>query len=107
MVETPFTPEFVKIGTDGRFTLPQAYCEKLLWVRGEEPLVVWLLMILPGRFRLLSDSAVVNDPKLAQVRALIVTGSTEVDAPATVFDTNEQASLVGRLIPTTLTPPRP
>jgi hypothetical protein len=107
MVETPFTPEFAKIGSDGRITLPHAYCEKLPWVRGEEAFLVWLLMLIPGRFRLLSDAAVLNEPKLAAVREVIVNGPAEVDVPATVFDANEQASLAGRLIPTTLSPPRP
>jgi hypothetical protein len=107
MVDTPFAPELAKIGSDGRITLPQAYCDKLPWVRGEQALIVWLLMLLPGRFRLLSDAAVLNEPKLAAVRAAIVNGPTEAEVPAIVFDPNEQASLVGRLIPTTLSPPRP
>ena len=78
MVETPFAPELAKIGSDGRITLPQAYCDKLPWVRGDEALLVWLLMLLPGRVRLLSGGAVVNDPKLATVRAVIINRPTEL-----------------------------
>ncbi len=68
---------------------------------------VWLLELVTGRFRLLSDSEAEQDPKLGEIRAAIVDGPGEVDAAATQFESSEMAARLGRLIPATLSPPRP
>jgi hypothetical protein len=68
---------------------------------------VWLLMIEPGRYRVLSDSEVQLDQDLREVRSLIVDGPAPPDGPATAFEPNARAARIGRLILTTLAPPRP
>jgi hypothetical protein len=106
MVETPFAPETVN-SADGRITIPQRYCEKMPWVSGKDPLLVWLLMLVPGRFRMLSDLEVQQDVHLRGIRSVIVDGPTELGSPATAFEPSERAAIIGRLTPTTLFPPRP
>lgn len=107
MVETRFAPEFVNIGAESRITIPQAYCERILWVCGDQIMRVWLLQLVPGRFRLLSDLAVEQNQKLLGLRAAIINGPDETAADATALESGELAALIGRLIPTTLSPPRP
>src|SRR5260370_40723375 len=107
MVETRFAPEFVPISAEARITIPQPYCEKLSWVRGDQTMRVWLLGLVPGRFRLLSDPEVEQNQKLRELRAAIIDGPAEAATDPTAFESNELAALLGRLIPTTLSPPRP
>ena len=105
MVEAaPFRPVFVPAGSDGRVTIPHAWCERIPWVAGDDTLLVWLLMLLPGRFRILSDPEVQQNQSLNDIRSRIVNGPPPIEVPPTAFDPNEMATLVGRLIPTTLAP---
>jgi hypothetical protein len=104
MVEAIFKPVFVPAGSDSRVTIPHAWCERIPWVFGDETLLVWLLMLLPGRFRILSDTEVQQNPGLNDIRSRIVNGPSPTEVPPTAFDRNEIAILVGRLIPTTLAP---
>ncbi|SRR5258708_3913250 len=107
MVEVLFAPEFVPISAEARITIPQPYCEKILWIRGDQIMRVWLLGLVPGRFRLLSDLEVEQSQKLRELRAAIIDGPSDTAPDPTAFESNELAALVGRLIPTTLSPPRP
>jgi hypothetical protein len=104
MVEPSFGPVFVPAGADGRITLPQAWCERLPWLTGAETLLVWLLTLMPGRFRILSDNQVQENMSLNHIRLSIVDGPTPTEVSATAFDPNEKATLIGRLIPTSLAP---
>ena len=79
MVETRFEPEFVDALTDRRITIPQRYIERMSWVEGEKKQVIWFLMLMPGRFRLLSDAQIVQDQKLQEVRSAIVDGPDEIE----------------------------
>ncbi len=99
-----FSPEFMDIEAGRRITIPRQYCEKIPGAFGKDTIPMWLLMLVPGRFRLLSDSAVEQDPRLREVRSSIVDGPVETDVPATAFEPNERAAIIGRLIPTTLAP---
>jgi hypothetical protein len=107
MVEARFAPEITSADPGRRITIPQRYCERLPWIRGGETLSVWLLMLLPGRFRLLSDPEVEKDPRLREIRSVIVGGPEVSDTPPSVFEPSEQAASIGRLIPATLAPPGP
>jgi hypothetical protein len=108
MVEAKFTPEFLEAGKDRRITIPQAYSEKIPWLRDTEtPVRVWLLMMVPGRFRILSDPEVERDPKLALVRSAIIDGPGDAEVALTDFETSERAALIGRLVPATLAGPSP
>lgn len=108
MVEARFVPEFVPSDGGRRITIPRQYCEKVLWICGEQVLSVWLLVIFPGRFRLLSDTEVSQHKPLSEIRSLIVDGSTR-DSSGSIIecDTSQRAARIGRLIPTTLAPPPP
>jgi hypothetical protein len=102
-----FTPEMVSADAGRRIVIPKQYCEKISWVRGEQNLHVWLLSLVPGRFRLLSNPDIDQDTKLREVRTLIEDGPSDHTSLATEFDSSERAALVGRLIPTILSPHPP
>src|ERR1039458_745943 len=104
MVEVPFKPVVVPAGLDGRITIPRAWCERLPWIVGDETLLVWLLMLLPGRFRVLSDMEVQRNTSLNDIRSSVVNGPTPTEVTPTAFDPNEIATLVGRLVPASLSP---
>ena len=107
MVESNFSPAFVHVPTDGRITIPEALRERISWIKGDQPLTVWLLTVLPGRFRLLSETQVGNDAKLSLIRSQLIDGPNEPDLSVTTFEPSERAAVVGRLTCTTLSPPRP
>ena len=107
MVEAPFAPEFISLTADRRFSLPQAYCQKLSWIRGDENMRVWLLQLVPGRFRVLSDSEVDKHERLREIRSIIVNGPAEPGTAPTTFELSNVAALIGRLIPTMLSAPPP
>lgn len=107
MVETPFAPEVVRADSGWRITIPQLYCEEIDWIRGEQVLPVWLLTLSPGRFRIISEEQVTQNENLNQIRSLIVGGLRPPRAETTESEPNPVAARIGRLIPTTLTPPKP
>jgi hypothetical protein len=96
----------VDAGADRRISIPAAFCEKISWLLASEAKLCWLLMIVPGRFRILSDPAVEQDPKLGQVRSLLLDGPSEA-VEATTHEASERAAVVGRLVPIILTGPNP
>lgn len=58
-------------------------------------------MYVPGRFRLMSDSQTEQNEHLREIRSAILEGPTE-NVGATIFESNDRAALLGRLVPTTL-----
>src|ERR1039457_5834994 len=102
MAETSFKPEYAHSGKDRRITLPQHYRSRIAWLEGEAPISAWLLLIQPGRFRLLSDSDIENYERLAAVRSLIIDGPNPVAVRASEFESNARAARIGRLIPITI-----
>jgi hypothetical protein len=107
MVEAIFVPEVISAGTDRRFHLPKAYSDKIPWMSGSASLSAWLLIRVPGRFRLLSDFEVEGDPKLRDLRSRIIEGPHGNEVSPSEFDSNDRAALIGRLVATTLTAPPP
>lgn len=90
-----------------RFSLPQAYCEKLEWVRGADNIRVWLLQLLPGRYCILSESDIAKSEALEEITSRILNGPGPPEPDPAKFLPNEVVALIGRLIPTTLSGPRP
>jgi hypothetical protein len=101
MEEIGFGPIFVQPDA-GRIAIPARYSKRILWLSDSKPLNVWLLMLQPGRFRLLSDGEVTANEEINAIKSLIVDGPEISGISATVFDSPERAVLIGRLIPTTL-----
>jgi hypothetical protein len=105
MAEEFFAPEFVHCGKDRRITIPQRHSKKIAWVVGSsKPIRGWLLLLVPGRFRLLSDSDVERDRRLAEIRSLIIDGPTELGASPVEFDSDSKAAVIGRLVPVFIDP---
>lgn len=109
MVEPKFEPAFLDALRDRRITIPVLYTEKIEWLahESEKKLLAWLLMIVPGRFRLLPDSVVERDPKLGPLRSILINGPPNPEVDATVYESNERAAAVGRLIAAPLSGPHP
>jgi hypothetical protein len=95
---------YVPAGADSRITIPLGWCQRIGWASGDDTRKVWLLMLVPGRFRVLSDQQALQDPLLNEVRTLIIDGPPPPQTPATAFDPSDKAALVGRLIPTSFAP---
>ena len=103
-----FVPFHTTADTSNRITLPRHFSEKITWLQGKEPLRGWLLLVDLGRFRLLSDQQVQNDPQLEPVRFLILEGKPPEELePTTRAEKMERAAFIARLQPATLTPPPP
>jgi len=64
-------------------------------------------MIVPGRFRLLPDSAVERDPKIGPVQSVLINGPPDAEVEQTVYVSGERAAIIGRLIPVVLSGPHP
>jgi hypothetical protein len=58
-----------------------------------------LLLLAPGRYRLLSDEQVQSDPRLEPVRLLILEGKTVAVTEPTRTQELRSAALVARLVP--------
>jgi hypothetical protein len=76
-------------------------------MRGEETLQAWLLLLMPGRYRLLSDEQVQGNSLLEPVRLLILEGKSVAVLNATYADEPSRAAIVARLAPTAVSPPKP
>lgn len=107
MVDNLYGPQIVSAKGGLRFSLPQAYCQKLPWIRGEQKIRVWLLQLAPGRYRILPDVELEKNEALREIRSRILDGPGEPDADPASFEAGNIAALVGRLIVTTLSAPPP
>jgi hypothetical protein len=101
MEEIGFGPTVVKPDA-GRITIPARFVKQIPWISEDKAAYVWLLMLQPGRFRLLPDAEVAADEETGPIRSLIVNGPEMSDGLATVFEPPERAARVGRLVPTNL-----
>jgi hypothetical protein len=59
----------------------------------------WLLLLECGRYRILSDEQVQNDPKLEAVRLLILEGKPAIVSEPTCAKDLEDGAIVARLVP--------
>jgi hypothetical protein len=99
-------PAHTTSDTANRITLPRYFSDRQPFC-GTEPFQAWLLLLMPGRYRLLTDDQVKNDPRLEPVRLLITEGKVPTVAEATCAEEPERAATVVRLLPTTISPPPP
>jgi hypothetical protein len=90
--------EHVTADKYGRITLPKQFSDRLSWLTGSDEIQGWLLLLSLGRFRILSDEQVQNDPLLEPVRSLVLEGKPEVTAEPTHADNPKSALIVARLL---------
>jgi hypothetical protein len=100
----PITPAQTSIPEhDNRITFPKHLSERILW-DGRE-IQVWLLLLEPGRYRILLDEQVQNDSKLEPIRLLILEGKPVLEAnPSFAVDAVAEA-IVAKLVPTRMEHP--
>jgi hypothetical protein len=89
-----------------RITLPK-HCSHRAPFQGSESFDAWLLLLSPGRYRLLTDEQVQSDPHLEPVRSLILEGKSPVPTEPTLAEEPTRAAIVARLLPTTISPQGP
>lgn len=63
----------------------------------------WLLLLSPGRYRLLSDEQIQNNPRLDCVRSLILEGKPAIETELTYAEQTHDEAIVARLVPINLT----
>jgi hypothetical protein len=100
----PLIPAHTSIPeSDDRITFPKHLSERILW-EGTD-IQVWLLLLSPGRYRILLDEQVQNDHKLEPVRFLILEGKSRLESePSFAIDAGAE-SIVAKLIPTRMEHP--
>lgn len=101
MSTDPLIPEHVQVSVDNRVTLPKRFSEALPWIKGTE-LQAWLFLVELGRYRLLSEEDVQNDPLLEPVRGLIMQEKTIVATGASYAENSADVAMTARLIPITV-----
>ena len=103
----PVIPLHTSADASNRITLPKYLSDCLPWIQGTESIEAWILLVAPGRYRLLSDEQVQNHPRLEPVRSLILERKSASASEPTQAEAMGRAALVVRLLPTTITPPKP
>jgi hypothetical protein len=93
--------EHTSPASDNRVTLPKHLCDRFTWITGKE-VQAWLFLPEPGRYRLLSDEDVENDPQLESVRLLILQEKSAVPTQPSYVKNMRDAAVVARLIPITI-----
>jgi hypothetical protein len=92
----------IKVPPDNRITLYKPFCDTLTWLVGKAEVEAWLYLIEPGRYRLLSDEDIENDPELRPVRAAILEEKPNANTlPSQAADIRDAAMLI-RLVPITI-----
>src|ERR1019366_4396129 len=88
-----------------RIALPKHAPDHIPWLRGSEAVHVWLWLVTPGRYRLLTDEQVQGDPQLEPIRARVLQGISATATEVTRAEEPTRAVSVARLSPTTIAPP--
>lgn len=96
------TPTHTHADAYNRITLPKHFSNRIAWLRGSE-VTAWLLLLAPGRHRLLSDEDVQSDSKLEAIRTLILEAKPAILAKPTDAQDPKEAAIVARLVPVDLT----
>src|SRR5437016_1739702 len=94
----PFIPLHLRADASNRITLTESVSERISWMKGTNP-QGWLLLVGPGRYRLLSDEQVQNHPQLESVRQLILEGPPEAVTEPMHAEELKDAAIVARLVP--------
>lgn len=89
----------------GRIRLPHDLVQRLPWLIGSGNLEAWLLVLEPGRYRLLSPEQVQMSSQLRSLLELNTEiGSVDASVDPIDAETAEAAAMRTRLWPTTLNP---
>ena len=103
-----FSHSRAKIEAGGRVFLPTELVGRLAWLLGDEPIQCFLLVIEPGRYRLLSRNEVEGAPALRDlVPAEVESEDDTPDADPYEAEPAESVLLSLRLIPATVSPRGP
>ncbi len=105
MATDAFVPSHTTADIANRITLPKHVSDHIAWLRGTEPVHVWLWLVTSGRYRLLADEQVQGDPQLEPIRLLILEGKSASVSDPTSAEEPRRAAIVARLVPTTIAPP--
>lgn len=100
MTKVPLV-ETIQVGMDNRVSIPKHFSDRLEWIKGAE-VQAWLLLIEPGRYRLLSEEDVQSDPQLDPIRLLIIQEKQTTTTPASYAERSSDAAIVARLFPITI-----
>lgn len=98
MPNEPLVPVHTSLDPDKRITLPKHVSDRIPWMAGTS-VQAWLLLLAPGRYRLLSDEQVQDNPQLESVRLLILEGTVAVVTDPTYAEDLRDAAIVARLVP--------
>jgi hypothetical protein len=101
------TPAHVTADAYNRITVPKDLSDRISWIRGTTAIQAWILLLVPGRYRLLSDEQVESDPILEPVRSLILDENLISATEPTRAEDLRRAAIVARLVQATLAPPGP
>lgn len=93
----------IQLSIDNRLTLPKHFCDRIPWIAGKS-IDAWLLLVEPGRYRLLSDEEVQNDPQLEPLRLLILQQDPTTPNPPSYAKQSRDAAMIARLTPITIDP---
>lgn len=93
--------EHIVLPLDDRINLPMRFCKRLEWLVGEK-VDAWLYLIEPGRYRLLSDQDVENDPQLEAIRARILHEGTPARSRPSQAKPIRAAADIARLVAITI-----
>jgi hypothetical protein len=101
MPNEPLVPEHTQVSLDNRVSLPKRFSDSVAWIKGTE-VPAWLFLLELGRYRLLSDEDVKDDPVLESVRLLILHEEQTVTIKASEAESSADAAIMARLIPITI-----
>jgi hypothetical protein len=93
-----FVPVCPILDAYNRLTLPKHFSDRIPWIPSTDDRA-WLLLLAPGRYRLLSDGQVQSDPRLEPVRLLILGGKAVAVTEPTHTQDLRSAATVARLVP--------
>lgn len=104
----PYDPVVAHLRSDAanRITLPKHFSDRAPF-QGTKSFEAWLLLLSPGRYRLLTDEQVQSDLQLDSVRSLVLEGKSPAPTEPTLAEEPARAAIVARLLPTAISPQGP
>lgn len=107
MLLEPPLPLHTSVDASNRLPLPKYLSDCVSWIQGSLTLNAWILLVAPGRYRLLSDDEVQRSPMLEPVRTLLTEGTVQTEGEPTFAQDSTRAAIVARLLPAIVAPHKP
>jgi hypothetical protein len=107
MPAAPFAAVHFVSDPAGRLPIPKEAANQIGWLKGAEPVPAWLWLVSEGRYRLLTTEEVQADPMLSPLFDVITNGHSGERPNATEAQSDIDAAMMSRLIPITISPPKP